>query len=521
MNPRMIGGEMVSWSDLDGIRAPGPAGGAAPARLIGAAGVAGRVLVAGPHDPTLIDALPAGNVTVLVRGVPDAEALTARFAERPDVTVCCGGLEKLGAEPAFDAVVALDGVGRLSSVEGAELTWGEAFDQLVAALAPGGRLLFGMANPVGAHRLVALPAEPTDADWDHPGEYDLSRPAGLARVLARLAEAGLDVDRTYAAYPSPAAPAVLLGDAILADGAVSGYLAAALSRSFAASAARGDGVAAAQAGGPTGWVLTDPGRLARRAVRHGLAAELAPGWVFAARRAGGDAAGELPEAVVDGRRIDRDPVRGWVGDGGACVPPGRTLEDLLIGAAVRREMGEARTLLARWQGGAAAGVAADQVIVGPDGGLVAAGPADAAALRAFAVTLVRLGLARRWAPGGADEVAATLAAMADRDPAGGDSRDRLFDDREPDGGRPPDARAFDELIAERDALARELAGAVAKARWYERTLTEREAALNRARRVADLLATAGPARAGAAFVGGARLARRSARAILRRVRPRV
>ncbi|GAA1756257.1 hypothetical protein [Luedemannella helvata] len=508
MKPLFIGGEMAGWSDLDGVRGPGPARGASLAALLRAAvPPGGRVLLAGPHDPALVGALPAARLTLLVRGVRDAEALSAL----PGVTVCCGGLDKLVAEPPFDTVVALDGVARLSSMECDEFAWGEAFEMLVAALRPGGRLLLGMPNALGVDRLVAPPTEPGDGDWAPAGEYDPTRPAGLTRARARLAAAGLGVDAVYAAYPSPTAPSALLGEAILADDAVTGFVAATLGRSFAPP-----GVQPARVGPgpgrprPVGWaaVLTEPGGLARQALRQGLAGALAPGWMVVARRASRDRSAGLPGAIVDGRRLDHDPVRGWVGEDGAAVPPGRTLEDLLMVAASRRELGSVRALLARWQRGMAAGVPADQVVVTADGTFVALAPArePGAALGKLAATLVRGGLADAWpAQAGAADLAVTLAAVA---------------------GAAADARAagvlaVDGLVAERDRLARALAAARAKAAWYERTLADRESALAEARRVAELLSASWPAKAGMAFVGGVRLARRRARAVLRRVRPRV
>jgi hypothetical protein len=521
---RLIGGEMPVWSDLDGNHGPGPVRGQVLAPLLATA--SGRTLVAGPHDPALIDALPADDLTLLVRGVPDAEALAARYADRPGVTVCCGGPEKLAAEPPYDTVVALDGLARLSSVEGVELAWGEAFGLLLAALRPGGRLLLAVENFLGLHRLVALQAEVTDSDWVVAGEHDPSRPAGLARVLARLGGAGLDVARTYAAYPAPTAPTVLLGGEILADEELRGFLEATLGRACI----------------PLRDVLTDPGRLAVGALRHGAAAALAPAWVMLARRApdtadappAGEPAAEVapPEALVAGGPdrydIRRRPAGGWTRrrDGIAeieAVPRGRTLESLLIEACLRRDLPTVRELLGAWQEGAAGGVAADQVIVGADRTLTALVPAGqpAAAVRAFATTLIGGGWAHPWpAPADEDDLTLTLAAMAGRelDPAAlaavaGDGPDRPARDR-------PDARAFRELAATRDRLARELAEARAKALWYEQMLTSRENSLNRAERIIELLSGSGPARAGRALVGGMRAARGTARAAARRVRPR-
>ncbi|MBM0238396.1 hypothetical protein JNW88_16815 [Micromonospora sp. ATA32] len=53
MNVRLIGGEMLVWSDLDGSHGPGPVRGSVLAPLLAATG--GRVLIAGPHDPALVD----------------------------------------------------------------------------------------------------------------------------------------------------------------------------------------------------------------------------------------------------------------------------------------------------------------------------------------------------------------------------------------------------------------------------------------------------------------------------------
>ena len=137
MSLRLVGGEMLAFSDLDGAHGAGPARGAALAALVRRLAT-GRTLVAGPHDPALFDGRP--DLAFLVRGAPDAEALDARF---PDATVYCGALEKLAPEPPYDTVVALDGLGRLASVEGTELDWAASLHPLRSWLRPGGRLLLG------------------------------------------------------------------------------------------------------------------------------------------------------------------------------------------------------------------------------------------------------------------------------------------------------------------------------------------------------------------------------------------
>ena len=154
------------------------------------------------------------------------------------------------------------------------------------------------------------------------------------------------------------------------------------------------------------------------------------------------------------------------------MPSGRTLEDLLISACLMRDLPAIRALVGAWQSGAVAGVAADQVIVGPDGALISLASAGqpAVALLSFARTLVGGGFAHPW-PGPTDDVdlAVMLAAMAGRAydyevivaAASGVDRPRAR----------PDARAFREVAATRDRLAGELAEARAKLLWYEQMLT--------------------------------------------------
>ncbi|MFI7604613.1 hypothetical protein ACIBTV_05760 [Micromonospora sp. NPDC049366] len=531
MNLRLTGGEMPLWSDLDGRHGPGPVHGRVLTPLL--AGAAGRTLVVGPLDPALLDTVPTDDLTVLVRGLADAEALAARLAGRPGAVVLCGGPERLATEPAYDTVLALDGLERLRSTEGADLTWDETLTLLVAALRPGGALLLAVENHLGLHRLVAAPAAVTDSQWATVGEYDSGRPAGLARLRARLTDAGLHVTDAHTVWPTPLAPTVLLSPGLLADPEAVGFLQATLGRACA------------------GWpeALTDPGRLAATAVRHGAATELAPAWILRAERAtlgwggsdraGDDAAGSARRAgaapsgpgggagrpvglvalgddhfdLVDrpaGRPLVRRP------DGTTTpVPTGRTLEDLLIGAALRHDLPTVRELLHRWQASRHAGVPADQVVATLGGGLAPLVPAlpPGSALRHLAVRLIDAGLAHLW-PSPADpvELALTLAALAGS----------AFEPVPPtdDASTRADTPSYRELLATRDRLARELGEAREREEWYERTLAAREGELRRAREIVALLSGTPTARAGRLVLAGARRARRTAGAAVRRVLPR-
>ncbi|WP_250034875.1 hypothetical protein [Paractinoplanes maris] len=493
----LIGGEMLSWSDLDGSHGPAPASGDALRSLLSQP--FGRTLVAGPHAPELLDALPPEQLTVLVRGDADVPAVS-----RPGVTVLCGSLEKLAAAPAYDTVVAFDGLDRLLSAEAQPHSWDETLEMLLAVLEPGGRLLLGMENLFGVHRLVALPPAPADADWVVPDDRDPQRPAGHARLLERLTRRGLSVERDYAAYPSLTSPSVLLSREILADPSVAGALEAAVAT---AVEARTD-------------TLADPVRLATGALRNGLATELAPAWIVIAGP--GDTTIPTPDAVISSREATN-------------LPRGRTLEDHLLAAAQRRDLPRMRTLLTAWQSGPAAGVRAGQIVVSEPAALTApasaaltdlasaalADPAPAAltalappgepltALRAFAATVIAGGFAHLWPiPADEAELTAVLAGMTGRE---------LEPAEVPPAGAPV-AHAVGDLLADRARLTRELAEAKAKHEWYESMLLRREAELKRVRQMNALLSATIPGKAATTLVGGLRAGKRAVRSVVRRTR---
>jgi hypothetical protein len=147
-----------------------------------------------------------------------------------------------------------------------------------------------------------MPPEVTDADWTPAGEYDDTRPAGLARVLARLVD--LRAVRTYAAFPSPVQPTALLGTDLLADDRVRGFVEAALDGAWPR----------------VGDTLADPRRISVDALRHGVAADLAPAWILVAERPGSvvETPDPVPDAIVASAAgvsvIQRD------GDGWARTP---------------------------------------------------------------------------------------------------------------------------------------------------------------------------------------------------------
>lgn len=457
----------------------GPAGGDALAVLASAA--RGHTLIVGPHASPLIDAVPAGRVTVLVRGVPDAEELAARYASRPGLEVCCGSLEKLAAVPAYDTVLALDGLERLTSTESDGLTWADSLAVLLAVLRPGGRLVLGCENPAGLHRLLALPAEPGDEQWGAPAFDDPSRPAGAAALRSALVAAGLEVSAEYAAYPGVRSPQALVGAAALADPDLRGLLAGVVRRAWS----------------PDEPVLADPRPIAVQLLTSELAGELAPGWFVVATR-GGQLS--LPEVILTADpgvvRVSRT-ARGWHrGDHDpAAVPMGRNLMDALLVAARGRDVPAMRALLTAWQGGDFAGIPADGLVVDSDGELHDLG------LGAAEEPRVALG---RFADAAPADLAELITAMAGAAPGYAPVR--------------PGVGALREVTAERDRLARELGEAQARLDWYESRLTARDAELVRAHRIITLLKGTVPGRAATAVRGALRTGKRAARTALHQFR---
>nr|QLK00161.1 class I SAM-dependent methyltransferase [Micromonospora carbonacea] len=271
-SPRIAlpGGEMLTWSDRPARRLP--AGGPLAALAARVVPVGARVLLAGPHDPELVDRLAHAEVTCLLRGWPDGAAL----AEDRPVRVVVGGPGGLPADETFDVVIAAAGLDAVESVEGTPVGWDGLLRRFAAVLAPGGSLLLRVDNPVGLTRMVdAAPwyVGRDDADWTISGALDAGRPANLDQVRDRLTGVGLRPGGCFAAYPDPAAPTVLVDAGALAARPTSALLDAMLHGACARD--RSDGP-----------VLQDPARLAVDALHAGLGAALAPGWLVLAHRAG-------------------------------------------------------------------------------------------------------------------------------------------------------------------------------------------------------------------------------------------
>ncbi|MFF0122060.1 class I SAM-dependent methyltransferase [Micromonospora arida] len=434
------GGEMLAWSDLPQERLAGGGPLAALAARLVPPGA--RVLVAGPHDPALLDQLTHAEVTCLLRSHPDAVALAHRAAR-----VVVGGPAGLPDDETYDVVIAAAGLDPVESVEGTPLGWDGVLARLVAAVRPGGALLLRLDNPLGLHRLVDTTpwyARRDDSAWMIGGVLDRAHPANRDQLRERLGAAGLRPTACWAAYPGVSTPTALLDADHLDRGAGSGLFDAVLH--------------GACAGGFTSaMVLQDPARLAVDALHAGRAADLAPGWLTLAHRPADPTTPtvdrDLPVALVQTGSPGIGVLEVLQAPSGRCwglipateattpaiapfasreaayrdadalsgpVPSGGLLRTLLLDAALRRDLATLRALLRGYAGwladqadadgriaGAAALAATDNVVVegeryavlDPSWRATAALPADVVLARGlwrFAAGLLTGGYAHPW-----------------------------------------------------------------------------------------------------------------------------
>ncbi|MFI7450582.1 hypothetical protein ACIBQX_24015 [Nonomuraea sp. NPDC049714] len=502
-NVRLIGGEMLLWSDLSNPSGFTDWQGVALeliARLIPEPGPGpgpGRVLMVGPHPQALVDEVVARApaAALLLRSYPDARALGQRH---PGLAVYCGRLEVFTGDEPYDLVLAFDGLRRTHSAEAPAGSWRESLAALAALVAPGGRLVLGVRNDLGVDRFIE--ARPPDRDsgddqWE-PHGFDPTYPDGPAALDAGLESAGLEVGRCYSAYPDSRAPRALLSREALGHD-----LPEALA--FPLSARAEDRM-----------LVADPLRLTRLVFRHRLGEQLAPLWLTVATRPPatpeptnlplglmeeGHAVHEVIPAQATHERSRPVAVRRLPEGEERAIPPGRVVEEILVEACAREDVRAVRELLAalaRWveEEGDAAATTDSLVWDGERFAVIGDGPAPQASpapdvvlcriLWRFAVRLLAAGHHHPWPwPLQADQLTLTLCGMAGRS----FDQDELDLARKLDAelGRPAEpggtAPAYRDLLRTRDRLADQLTAALARIGRLETKLTYRERELVRAR----------------------------------------
>ncbi|MFI5732483.1 hypothetical protein ACIA49_20345 [Kribbella sp. NPDC051587] len=162
-----------------------------------------RTLILGPHSPLLIESVLAhsADVTILVRSVSDASALTETFG--PCLHVVAGALDGLqtvaAAQPTlfevatdgvapFEVIVAADGLDRVLGYDSEHLTWTERLAAVEALAAPDAVVVLGLRNEFAMVNL--LDRRPShlrygDDEWV-PLHDDPTRPVSVDQFQAAL-----------------------------------------------------------------------------------------------------------------------------------------------------------------------------------------------------------------------------------------------------------------------------------------------------------------------------------------------
>jgi hypothetical protein len=294
-NVHLIGGEMLLWSDIEQTASEGAVIGRVSWPLLRPfARRASRALVLGPHDPGVVGVLldEGAALSILVRSSGDAQEIAGRYGEAQHLDIYCGAFEHFRPDQQFDLVVALGGFERLSSVDTGETAWGDIFDAVIDMLAPAGRLVLGVENQLGIHRIVDA-HEPLsdwgDDAWSPRDQAEETHPPALDVLRRRLAVAGLVETSLYGAFPEARRPTLAVAASVFDDVRMRSTLTALVKAAFS------HGFAGRQ-------VLRDPGALSRLALLSGLGLQLAPMWIAMASRqsevANGDSLAHQPRIVV-------------------------------------------------------------------------------------------------------------------------------------------------------------------------------------------------------------------------------
>ncbi|MEU6716282.1 hypothetical protein ABZ897_32865 [Nonomuraea sp. NPDC046802] len=486
-NVRLIGGEMLLWSDMSNMAGITDWRGTASELIGRMVPDSGRVLLVGPHPQALVDDVVerAPSAAMLLRSYPDACALAERH---PELEVFCGRLEAFAAPEPYELVLALDGLLRTHSAEAPAAAWNESLGALADLVAPGGRLVLGVRNDLGVDRFMeARPADRDGGDdqWA-PHGFDPSYPSGPGVLDSALEAAGLTVQRCYAAYPGRQAPRALLAREALAFDLPDAL-------TFTLSARGGDRM-----------LVADPLRLTRLVFRHRLGEELAPQWLVVATRPPWRARMvELPLGLVEQdsavHELTHAGLRRLPDGEERPIPAGRVVEEILVEACAREDVRMVRELLtglAAWvEAGGEPSAATDGLVY--DGERFAAlgpGPRPSTPpdprialcriLWRFAVRLLAAGHHHPWPwPLEADQLTLTLCGMAGRpcDPGDLDLARKL----DAELGHPAElaeqAPTYRDLLGARDRLADQLTLALARISRLETKLSYRERELVRAK----------------------------------------
>lgn len=578
-NLRLIGSEMLVWSDDEPQQQRTPAGGAVLVELLTElVRPGGRAFVAGLHDDAVLSVLEAESmqVTCLLRSYPDA----AKAAKaHPGVEVLCGDLTKVDSAEPFDLVLVGGGVERLSSADGPQLSWQERAELVAGLVGVGGTLALVHENLLGIHRLAALTpprGTRTDADWTPSDGFDATRPASARELAATVAGFGLEPSTTVLAFPHPQRPTALVPLDLAVDPQLKVHLQAVVTTAFDQAF---DGQT----------MLMDPRPLASGAMRAEAGSALASAWLVVATREGQQTL--TPRALVSDERTAPWPIRyelmhldGWnrrvlgpralvtrnvlIRDPQALdgpVPDGVPLLDHLIALGMHRDVPGLQMALAQFAAWASTRADANGRVSGADVLIlpsellvvddtfvrwdpswsteltVPVEVAVARSLRYFATVLIGAGYSHPWPQlDSVDELTRVLGGLAGYDWGGDDVLRQAVDlqakltgaelgltDAEiaelrvkltglDQGITAPGAESVQDLRAAVERLRAELDHEKATNKWNEKLLLGREKALRKAEGRVELLSGTFTARMGKLGLALARRVLDVARRVLRR-----
>lgn len=298
---RLVGGEMLDWSDLiedssSGVAAP----------LLGcvlrSAGPLTRVLVLGAQASHLVEQLPDGAaIDLLVRGLPDARKLASTTRLRSGVTVYCGGLDRFETPGSYDLIIALGTPSDFLTPDSVGLGHGELLGRLGGWLSVNGTLIATVDNELGfdkQFRMQIRDAYDRDDQW-HRGATGFEDRALYYRELAgALDSADLVPDRVYAAFPAASSLSMLIASNAVDDPSVASTAAALAARMV-------------QSHFSSQPALVNAYDTLIRLFEGGLTMEFAPLWIVVARPAAvATAAGSTDRASLPGLMSSEDAGRG-------------------------------------------------------------------------------------------------------------------------------------------------------------------------------------------------------------------
>jgi hypothetical protein len=198
----VVSGDMYDWSDLASAEAC-PRGPVLTRFAVATATDAAHLVVVGPHDLGLLDAVTglAARTTVVLRTHADAQLVSERYADG-NVDVVCGDLRSWTPDQPADAVLALDGFGRVTTIDASPADWHTISVHLARVSTRDSRLAVVVPNPgspLEQLRAVSPEASDADVDWSFP-IHDRAHPRSLTDASTRFAGHG------YTLWPDVGSP---------------------------------------------------------------------------------------------------------------------------------------------------------------------------------------------------------------------------------------------------------------------------------------------------------------------------